>query len=272
MFRFRRRSATEVAAEAASPGLGLKLPRGISKNLVRFGLMSSAEPPLTRFSRTEIAPHVNLYSAGRGAPNLVVGFTTKHGFIMMGASLFLQDLDDAGHDFLQLADPRREFFDGGIEGYAASLHDLALRVGDLARRRGYRSIVTYGTSMGGFPAIRAGNLMAADRAISVGGRFTWHPGSMAKGLRVGAFDALCNCRLPLETPSYLLYSTGCREDVDHAAMLAAIAPASRRIGVPCRKHNFPIALKDKASLGGFHAEMFDLAREPDPARIAALMG
>ncbi|MBB4648670.1 hypothetical protein GGQ99_000392 [Aminobacter niigataensis] len=274
VFKFRRRSASEVAAEAASPSFGLRLPRsnGIVKNLVRFGLLSSGEPPLTRFSRTEIATHVNLYSAGRSAPNLIVGFATKHGFIMMGAALFLEDLDDAQHDFLQLADPRREFFDGGIEGFASSMRDLALRVGNLARERGYRSIMTYGTSMGGFPAIRAGNLMGADRAISVGGRYAWHPGSMAKGLRVGAFDTLCNCRSPLTTRCYLLYSVGCREDLDHAAKLAAIAPASHRIGVPGRKHNFPMVLKDKGKLGGFHAEIFNLAREPDPSRIAALMG
>ena len=47
----------------------------------------------------------------------------------------------------------------------------------LPRRKGFQQIITFGDSRGGLPALRAGRLLQASRAISVGGRY--------RGIRAG---------------------------------------------------------------------------------------
>lgn len=232
-------------------------------------MVPSAPSP---FKRTEIAGGVNLYSAERGAQNLVVGFGGSLGRLNMAVFMILEALDSARYDLLLLADLKKLHFDNGIENYADSMPGLMSKVGKLARQRGYGSIITYGTSMGGFPALRGGDMLGAGRAISIGGRFVWHPARIRRrGESIGAFDPICSCRVPFRVPCYLLFTGGKKLDVDHAAMLADIMPEVHRIVLPGNDHNFPEQIRSKGKLGSFFAQLFDLGKEPDEARLGALL-
>ena len=146
------------------------------------------------------------------------------------------------------------------------------KVGNLVIERGYSASITYGCSMGGLPALRGGALLGAARAISNGGRFAWHPSRIKSGNEcVHAFDLLCHCRSPLPVPSYLLYSEDNTEDVEAAAMLAAISPSIGRIEFPGEKHNFSHQIRMKGRLASYFSQIFDLNHEPDPVRLRALL-
>ncbi len=215
---------------------------------------------------------MNLYSADQGARTLLVGFCGWKARLSMPVSLILEALDSTEVDLLLLADLRQRHFDGGIEGYARSLPELMDKIGTLALRRGYGASITYGCSMGGIPALRGGGLLGAAKAISVGGRFAWHPSRIESGDEyVNAFDLLCHCRAPMAVPSYLLYSEANPQDVEGAAMFAAISPASGRIAFPGRKHNFPYHIKLNGKLASYFSQLLDLEREPDPAQLRALL-
>ena len=267
MINIRRRSREELAAEATEATYHPVRTARTFKTL--FGMVPAAPSP---FTRTEIASGVNLYSAEGGAQNLIVGFGGSLGRLNMAIFMVLEALDSAKCDLLLLAEFKKLHFDQGIEGYARSMPELMNKVGDFARQRGYRSIITYGTSMGGFPALRGGDMLGADRAISIGGRFAWHPGRISRGEeQIGAFDPICSCRMPFRVPCYLLYAGDKNLDVDHAEMLARIMPESRRISLPGNDHNFPHQIRSRGKLDSFFSEIFDLTREPDEARLRALL-
>lgn len=231
-----------------------------------------AENEIRRFKRTEIHPDVKLYSADAGARTLIVGFCGRRLRLMMPIALTLQHLDDSQYDVLTLADRRDLHFDAGIEGFARSLPELAKRISAVIEPRGYSSVICYGTSAGGFPALRLGRLLNVDRAISAGGRPVWHINRLIEQKSaVKAFDLICHCRAPSETQCYSLFSTGVQEDGEAAAKLAAVLPETLVTGIPCRKHNFAFEMFKKGMLAEYHHELFGQAREPDLVRLPALM-
>ncbi len=238
-------------------------------------LFRTRQPPASqvkRFVRTEIAAGVILFSANSSAAALIVGFCGKGQRLLMPIAMMLQFLDDEKYDVLIVQDSRRLHFDQGIERFAATLPALANEILSIAKRRNYSSIVTYGTSMGGFPALRAGEYLGADRAVSAGGRFVWHMARFKKQTApVGAFDPICNCRMPFRTPCYALFSSGKADDLEAADQLAAIMGRGHAIGLPSSEHNFPFRMYLKGKLTEYHREIFDLAREPDPAKLRALL-
>ena len=267
MFNFRRRSRAEIVAESAEAGFEPVRPRPGVGNL--FGLASGSPSPFQRFRH---ADGVNLFSANNGATTLVVGFGGIRGSLMMGTVAVLEALDSGACDLLLLSDFRRLHFDHGVENYAATLPELMHKVAAIAAQRSYTNVVTYGSSMGGFPALRGGQMLGARRAVSVGGRFAWHPVKVRDGEKaVGAFDPICACRAPFATPCYALYAEGKKDDADHAAMLAAIMPGCVRVPMPYDKHNVAHAIARRNRLPAFFAELFDPDAEPDPARLRALL-
>lgn len=233
-----------------------------------FGLLGRT----SRYQRTEISPGVNFYSSGRGAKTLVVGFGTTRGRLSMPVSLVLEALDDRRYDLLLLSDLSKCHFDHGIDGYAATLPELMQRVYDFAGARGYGCVITFGTSMGGFPALRGGDLLGADRSISVGGRFPWHPVRLIKEQQsVKAFELLCDCRSPFRSPFYVLHSRGHPEDPRHAEMLKKMAPACRVIVFPGKQHAVHNTMRQKGKLSAFFSEMLDLEKEPDADKLVAML-
>ena len=73
-------------------------------------------------------------------------------------------LRDDPNDVIWLQDPRQLHYTRGYKWSGQVFRD------HFAAARRYRQIVTFGVSLGGLPALRAGRLLKATRAISAGGR------------------------------------------------------------------------------------------------------
>lgn len=231
-----------------------------------YGLRPYVLPWQVRpYSREILSPGVTLYTAGRSARTLIVGLCGRDQRLFLPVGIILQNLDHERFDLITLWDRRELHFDHGIEGYARSLPDLAARLSDFAASRGYSSIVTYGTSMGGIPAMRIGQLMEADRAIAAGGRFAWNIGRLLRNeAYIQPFDPLCHCRRTGPTEHYAIFSEDNKEDVENAERLAATCPDCRLIPMPHQDHNFPHAIQKCRRLDEYHREIFDLRCRPDP--------
>jgi hypothetical protein len=267
MFRFRRQSPEQTAVDPLEARFDVRPPpRGLKKLL---GVVPGASSP---FARTQLASGVNLYSANEGAKTLLVGFGGRHANLFMPVFMVLEALDSTQFDLLLLSDFKQLHFDQGIEGYAASMPQLMDKVGNLAMQRGYSASITYGCSMGGLPALRGCALLGADRTISSGCRFVWHPSRIKSGNEpISAFDLICHCRSPLPARSYLLYSEDNTEDVQAAAKLTAISPPIAKIEFPGNLHNFTYHIRKKGRLANYYSQIFDLNKELDPEKLRALM-
>lgn len=271
MFEFLRKPAAAVDAQTAMTPLEAAADPRIWREM--FG--TDRVPPereVRRFRRIEILdPDVRLYSAGAGASTLIVGFCGKRSRLMMPIAITLQHLDDRRYDLLTMCDRRNLHFDAGVAGFAESLPELARRLSAIIEKRGYSSVITYGTSMGGLPALRLGRLLEADRAVSAGGRFVWHISRLVElKPTIGAFDLICDCRAPSRTRCYALFSDGSEEDVEGAAKVAAIMPQIELAAFSCARHNFAFELFRKGMLAQYHGEVFGLEHEPDLERLAAI--
>jgi hypothetical protein len=117
--------------------------------------------------------------------------------------------------------------------------------------------VCYGTSMGGFVALQCGILMRADAAVSIGGRFAWHPPRLLRepAETVPGFDPLCACNAATAT-ELVCYHSANHVDVADASQLAGVVPVRRIAMHETSEHNIILALCDKGRLEDFYAEAF----------------
>lgn len=269
MFEFLRRRRSTVEAEVSLTPLEAAQDSALWRAIFKTDI-----PPaetVKRYKRIGLAPSANLYTAETGASALIVGFSGKKHRLMMPAAIMLQNTDDQRYDMLILSDPRKLHYDRGIEGFGDSLSAMARRIRSLANERGYRSLITYGTSMGGFPALRMGALLRADRAISCGGSPPFHPTRLLDDQgTISAFDVICDCHKPAETPFFVLYGDGFAEDVHAAVMISTITPRVRRVPIRCDGHNFAIRIHLKGRLSDYCRQIFDLDNEPDAGRLAMM--
>jgi hypothetical protein len=132
-------------------------------------LVRALGPELARFSRIQINPSVSLYSNGRGASTLIVGFTGRIDLLFMPIALVLQYFAD-DCDVLVLRDPGRTGFGNGIGGYATSFPEMVARLKQDIDFGRYKSVRCLGTSGGGCAALAGGILMGAERAVCFSGR------------------------------------------------------------------------------------------------------
>jgi hypothetical protein len=156
-----------LAADRALPEMSyswLQRLKGLSPDL-----LDEPRP----FHRTGLADTVTLYRdqsrepAGKG---LLVAFTGGSRRLMMPVSVFLQHLDSSAWDVVVLRKgPDRRPYAHGLEGVSRSLPAVMRYVAKASEAKRYRRVVTLGTSGGGFAAIIGAILMAAKRAISIGG-------------------------------------------------------------------------------------------------------
>ena len=178
------------------------------------------------------------YFAGRGGTTrLLVVFSAPRARLGIPISYFLQALRDDVYDVLVLRDPNDEHYTRGVRGLGRFL-ETARRIEDFAGTRGLQQIITYGVSLGGLPALRAGRLLKANRAISVGGRYPWHAGRLARAERlVEAFDLLCPCAPPSPTELIMVYAR--HDEVDKHAFDLTRKTFPECIGVPIdtARHN-----------------------------------
>jgi hypothetical protein len=214
------------------------------------------QPPV-RYLRYELGRCVSFYSANRDASTLIIAFRGNAFRLMMPISHFLQIMEDDRYDVLVLTDAQRRHFDAGIAGYANSLLETLIRVKVFAETRSYRRIITYGTSMGGLPALRAGLWLGADRAVSIGGAFCKHPlRLMQASNEIRAFDLICACRRRRDVPVVTAFAARNERDVEQQAALNAVLPGCVAVKIDTAAHNVLHHLDQLGQLRSFYAMIF----------------
>ncbi len=220
------------------------------------------------YVRREIASGVEFFSSGtaRGEKDLIVAFRCRPLRLMMPPSVFLQMLPADRFDVVLLGDATRQHFFNGIEGYADSLPGVCMRLLEEFDTGAYRRVFTYGASMGGFAALRAGPLLKAYRAISVGGSFPWQINRLQKQDRpVLAFDPLCACMKPSDTEFVCVYGAGDGPDAREVEALKRIMPITDRPMAGINEHNVIFRLFLESRLRAFYADMFEFEPVVAPA-------
>jgi hypothetical protein len=189
------------------------------------------------YVRTDWSEDASYFTAGKGASRLLVAFAALQGRLSVAVSRFLQSLDDDTYDVVILRDSRDLHFTRGISGFPGFI-DIARRLEAFAGESNYRQVVTFGSSLGGFPALRAGLLLRADRAISVAGVYPWHPARLVrKEPMVEAFDALCPCVSAGTTELVLAYAGRVEEDKRSVETVRKTFPRCIAIPIDTDRHN-----------------------------------
>jgi hypothetical protein len=218
----------------------------------------SDRPPV-RYVRSDLCEYVHFYSANRGAPNLIVAFCGSGHRLMMPVSYFLQLMQDDFYDVLLLADVQRRHFDGGIPGFSSSLVETLQRIRAFLETRSYRGVIAFGTSMGGFPALRAGLWLGANRAISIGGGFCSHPLRLLRMQHeMRAFDLICACRPTSNVPLLAVFASSNTVDARQYEVLRQVLPHCVPMKIEAEVHNVLKHLDRNGRLSSFFAEIFAL--------------
>lgn len=184
------------------------------------------------------ADDVNYYTANLGARSLIVVFCCGANGVGVPTAYFLQMLRDDLYDVLVLYDRRRLHFDHGIEGFSKSFMETMCRIEEFAKARAFDEIITFGVSMGGFPALRAGLVLGADRAISVGGVYVWPVARLLKQRRTPRpFDLLCPCFTDRKVELVAVTPARCESDVKHLNTLQRTFPQVHAVMIDTERHN-----------------------------------
>ena len=200
-------------------------------------LLEAGQTPVG-YVRQEWGSHARYYTANRGACGLIVAFCGRGWGLGVPVSAFLQSLRDDLYDVVVLHDPHKQHFDRGVLEFSNSFLDTVRRIESFAHQKRYRPIVTFGTSMGGYPALRAGLFLGADRAISVGGRYCWHVGRLLReGDSAGAFDPLCHCFSERRTQMVAIVGGRNRADIKAANVLRRTFPQCHVQQIATDEHN-----------------------------------
>jgi len=227
-----------------------------------LGRFSEGEPQ--RYSVEAVAPDVDFYRDATIGPErkcLIVCFCGASNRLMMPISCLLQYLPSDFCDVIVLRDKTRQHYFKGITGYAESLPALVRRIADDLGADAYLRRYCFGVSMGAFPALRAGVLMEADRAVSVGGGFALHPRRLLEEPDIAppAFDPICGCVGNADTELVCAYAAGDKTDRQSATHLSHIR-AVTLISVPdLTEHNIIKKLAKKGLLRDFFNGMFALS-------------
>jgi hypothetical protein len=224
-------------------------------------LLKSENP--AQFRKYQFSDEYLLFYADNRPNKLVVCFTDKHRGLFVSVPAFLQYLGAGKFDVLFVHDKRLARHEFGIEGVSSSLAETSRKISELAREQGYEQIITYGCSMGGFSAIRAGAFISADRAISIGGTFwksdRWF--DSAKKFAPG-YDPICDCAYPSMTEVVAFYCENTPDDVLDGKLLKKIMPCVTLVKCSSRKHNVLREIIDAGNFRSFLSQLFDLSRDP----------
>ncbi|HXG79344.1 MAG TPA: hypothetical protein VNJ31_08420, partial [Methyloceanibacter sp.] len=220
-------------------------------------LLESGQTPVG-YARQSLSDCAHYYAAGKGARSMVVlfsGLTRRPG---VPISCFLQSLRDDLYDVLMLQDPKKLHFDSGVPGFGSSFLELARRIEAFAETKGYTEIITYGVSMGGYPALRAGILLGAKRAISIGGTYVWHVGRLIRNEPTSkAFDLLCPCYADTKTELVSVVAAKQKNDLRALEILQATFPKCVAIKVNTDQHVVVAFFLRTHLLRLFHACLFE---------------
>ncbi len=124
------------------------------------------------FDRDDIDDNIKMYSS-EALPSdektLIIAFGGGQNRLMMPIPCFLQHLSADKFDLLLLTDPNRQGFTRGIPGVANNIDSLIKKIDELIDRDCYKSVISFGTSAGGLPAILTTLQLRLDKGISIGG-------------------------------------------------------------------------------------------------------
>lgn len=191
-----------------------------------------------RFHSELITNELILFVSEKQTETLLVCFTDKHASLFGTIPSFLQNLGDETFDVLVVHDRRRGRYGDGIEGMTDSFLGTIDEISKIARSRKYKHIQTYGTSMGGYVALRAGIMLSAKRAVSVGGSFI---SKVVWRSSVGKFfpncSTVCACQRDSNTEIIACHSLNSHKDSENAQRLLATLPDALIVGCNSRKHN-----------------------------------
>jgi hypothetical protein len=235
-------------------------------------VFESGQTPVA-YVRQVWSENATFYTANKGARSLIVVFCGLRDWPGIPTSYFLQTLRDDLYDVLVLQDPLALHFDRGISGHG-SLLELSRSIGAFAEANGHTEIVTYGASMGGLPALRAGILLKADRAISVGGRYPWNVGRLSQNKEAAsrAFDLLCPCFADSATQLVAIAGTRNEEDMKALEVLQQTLPACLGIKINTRRHSVAGFFLRAGLLPLFFACLFEYWHDvPVRSRLLALV-
>jgi len=225
-----------------------------------------ATVPPQRYRRQALVPDIDIYSDASipsGRKGLILGFSGAAGQLMIPTPVFLQYVSSERYDVVVLRDRTKQGYAIGIPPYAHNLWDLAQKLTAEIGAATYRRVYPYGTSMGGFPALRCGLLLKTETAVSGGGQFPWYPPHLSRNTDVPAFDPLCDCNAKSKTKLICYHSTGSPTDVQSVEMLQRILPIER-VPVEAPGHAFLGQLWSEGRLRGFYDRIFgdDSAQAP----------
>ena len=248
----------EFASFAGKVGFLSSAARTAFQQLDVWQVLVHEQP--TRYLRTEIAPNVTFYSdpnfatAGKA---LVLAFGAGGGGLSMGTTAFLQFVPSEKFDVVLLRDPLSNQFLNGLPNYADDFPQLAARLVANFHPQRYARVVCFGTSMGGFAALRCGLLLGGVRSISVAGRFTWI-GRLLDGTErsIPAFEILCACKHSWATDFVCVYGEQALPDRQAVDRLATMFPIARRPIEGVSSHNVLYEIWKRGNVGNsFYAEL-----------------
>jgi hypothetical protein len=220
------------------------------------------------FRRFSLHPEIDVYrnpDVPASGKRLLVACSGISNRLMLPIVSFLQHLPSRRLDIVLLRDRSRSHYLNGIPGYAASLPELAARLRTQLRPERYGGLLCYGTSTGGFPALRLGLFLQASRAVSVGGRFPWHVNRLtsADGTALPAFDPLCPCvSKESDTAMFAIYSDAHeldRREAERLSVMRRVTPIA--VSGP-DTHNVVKTLFDEGKLSAFYDFAFELSDQP----------
>jgi len=218
-------------------------PLEIAAALKTDGDLPFAIAPLLRsghnpvgYVREDWSEDASYYTSRKSAKSLIVIFSGMAMRVGVPTSYFLQMLRDDVFDVILLRDPRRLHYTHGVRGLGSFLESMRY-IRKFADAKGFEQVLAFGNSGGGLPALRAGRLLGARRAISIGGRYPWHPGRLMRcETPVGAFDTLCACAPPSPTELVAVYARGNKIDAQANALLRKIVPECIEVPINIEQH------------------------------------
>lgn len=209
---------------------------------------------LQPFGRTSITRDVSFYSDGGlpGNKTLVIGFGGMGGRLGAPIANILQKIDATRTDVVVMRDPLQKTFVFGAGDFASDFTSLIEALRDRFKPDGYRRLVTLGNSMGATPALRAGFLLNAERAIGIGTRLSNDDLKLILRREVGpAFDPFCDCLRHHPHRGLLVHGDACAQDVAEAKHMAALGAGRRVIFKNMSEHNLIHRFWAMGELGAF---------------------
>jgi hypothetical protein len=254
---------TPLELQALLPKLEQLLPveaRQFAVSVPLFALLRSEHAQ--SFRHTAISADVDFYSDARipaREKSLLVAFAGSSGMLMMPSGLFLQHLPASRFDVACLADWQNASFEGGIRGFSGPLPAMVRAIALALGAAKYRRIYCYGTSMGGFPALKAGRLLGAVRAISMGGSIPWPINRLLAYSHepIPSFDLLCSCASPSSTQLVAAFSSAFARDMLNAQTIRKRMPVRIVTLDRCRQHNVAFELVRIGQFDQFLSRMLD---------------